>query len=152
MKRRLFFTALAILAITTVKAQDIAVETNDRINNADPLTSDMYIYEMYYSKFVKYPTFRVKLEPGSLAIDPAKVIPFGEEGYLYPAKKLKGDWGKLSSNGFVMLSKDFKYLMLTIPRDIDGKMVNGDDWELTIKGSYYILRNQADNNFYLIKG
>lgn len=150
MKRRFFITALAILAITASKAQDTASETIDRMNS-DLSKSDVYLFEMYQSRFIEYPTLRIALQPGSLAIDPSRVIPFGDQGYLYPARKLKGDWGKLSSNEFIMFSKDWKYMMLTIPREIDGKLVRGDDWTLAIKGSSYILRNQEDKNFYLIR-
>ncbi|MFO7575206.1 MAG: hypothetical protein R6W67_08625 [Bacteroidales bacterium] len=152
MKRKVFITALAILAVTTLKSQDIAQGSNENNGMEILAANDLYLAKMFHSKFLEYPTFRMNVEPGSLNIDPAKIIPIGENGYLYPAKKLKGDWGKLSSNGFVMFSKDWKYLMLTIPRQLNGNEIQGDDWTLTMKDSYYILRNQSDRNFYLIRG
>jgi len=152
MKRKVFVTALAILAVTTLRSQDIAQGSNENNCLEIPAANDLYLTEMINSKFLEYPTFRVNLEQGILNIDPAKIIPFGENGYLYPAKKLKGDWGKLSSDGFVMFSKDWKYLMLTIPRKLNGNEINGDDWTLIMKDSWYIIRNQSDRNFYLIRG
>lgn len=152
MKRKVLITALAILAVTTLKSQDIAQGSNES-NGLEMVTAgENYLAEMINSKFFEYPTFRMKVDPGSFKIDPAKIIPIGEEGYLYPARKLKGDWGKLSSNGFVLISKDWKYLMLTIPRNLSGNEIQGDDWTLTINDSWYILRSQSDRNFYLIRG
>jgi hypothetical protein len=152
MRRKVFITALAILSVTTLKSQDIAQGTSETNGLEILAANDLYLAEKFNSHFLEYPTFIMKVEPGIINIDPAKIIPIGEEGYLYPARKLKGDWGKLSSDGFVMFSRDWKYLMLTIPRELNGNEIQGDDWSLTIKGSYYILRNQSDNNFYLIKG
>ena len=152
MKKNVLLTALIILTVTTLRAQNVASEAVDLILNEENSTSEMYFSEMYNSKFLVNPTLRIRLEPGSMKIDPAKIIPFGENGYLYPAKRLKGDWGKLNGNGYVFLSKDWTYLMLTIPRHLNSNEIQGDDWTMKMKDPYYMLRNQADNNFYLIKG
>lgn len=93
----------------------------------------------YKDKFVTQPHFKIKLEKKSISFDPRNIVPMGDLGSVYPTAVVTDLWGKIEVTNGLLLSPDWKFLTVSLPQQIDGKVLTGDGWKLELANNYIVV-------------
>lgn len=84
--------------------------------------------------------------------NPNNLVPFGEEGTVYPTGTFNAPWGSLEvSDGGALVAKNNMSLRVSAPKDISGNPVNGAGWVLKLHAGWTIQPIPSTGNYEVVK-
>jgi hypothetical protein len=80
----------------------------------------------------------------------AGITPIGVEGTVYPTFRTTTEWGTLQAD-LVLMSPDRSRLTLPAPAGIEGTVLRGDGWTLTIATGWVVRPGSRSGDFQLVR-
>jgi len=107
------------------------------------------LLEALEEKFQKKPVLNIPLQNMKIAFNPGNLIPFKGMGTVYPNLRIIDDWGVLSVENDALVSKNFTYVIISEPTEINENLIKGKGWELELNKKWKI--EKKGQNYILLK-
>lgn len=78
------------------------------------------------------------------------MMPIPGEGTVYPTFRTSGDWGSLEAAS-VLMAFDWSKLTLPAPTKVEGRMLTGDGWTLTLAEGWAMVPGSRQGDFKLVR-
>jgi hypothetical protein len=77
------------------------------------------------------------------SFNPNELVPFDSASTVYPTGTFEADWGKLElASGGALVANDFRTLRLPAPAAVEGRVISGSGWTLTLAAGW-VARKSA---------
>lgn len=102
----------------------------------------------YHQQFIDVPFVMIRLN-NQTAIEylSDQMIPFEGKGFIIPAIKAYGPWGKLTATNGVLINNEYSYLYISEPVSIEGSSARGDSWQIELNAGYGIYPYPGTDKF-----
>jgi len=94
------------------------------------------LIKSYMARFVSGPVIELDLTSPQVSFNPTNLFPLGDEGTVYPTMTVSDQWGKLEVVSGGALMKNWKLIRVPVPASVEGSVVKGDGWTLTIAAGW----------------
>ncbi|MGH7736551.1 MAG: hypothetical protein ACREMP_01585 [Candidatus Tyrphobacter sp.] len=95
------------------------------------------LYARYTRELVTGPTIALPMAHFNIQFTPRDVETLDPYGSVYHTLRVIAAWGEITvSGGDALISKDFKVLTVAVPTAVNGSVVRGEKWTLTLAPGY----------------
>lgn len=93
----------------------------------------------YRELFVDGPVIELHIEKPNISFNPNNLFPLGDDGTVYPTMGVSDVWGKLDVKSGGALMKDWKLIRVPLPKDLTGRIIQGDGWTLELAEGWSLV-------------
>jgi hypothetical protein len=105
----------------------------------------------YRKQFIDEPVLIVPMIKAQRQFNPSNLQPIDNLGTVYPTLQVIDVWGTVNVKQGALLSKDYKTLTLSAPKDTHAKPIVGDGWELELKEGWELKPGKRTGDWELVK-
>ncbi len=105
-----------------------------------------------HAALVDGPTLTLPMEGAQYGFDPNGVVPMPGVGTVYEPLDVSAPWGRLQSTSGVLVSADWKSLVVSAPAPGAGSVLHGKDWTLTLAPGWKAMAGARAGDLLVVRG
>ncbi len=141
--------ALALKRAGEYSGESLIASETERENNRQELMAK------YRSRFVEQPALDVPLtDKAQYSFNPNNLIPFGDNGTIYPTMRVTDEWGILEvSDGALMIREAGKpaRIVIAIPKEVSERPLTGPGWKLQLKEGWELRPGMRKDSLVVMR-